>query len=335
MTEPALGRLRLAVLAILACASTLAFAQKPGGLPDNYPSKPVRVLIGSGPSGGTDLLTRSILGKVAEKWGATFIMENVATLTGGIRALEMTLKAPADGYTILGTSGSTYQNAMFTVKVPFDVRKEFVPTVQYNHSALILVVHPSVPVQSIKELIAYAKANPGKLNVANSGIGTSAHLAAELLKYMAKIDMVSVPYKGAGAAAVDTAAGRTQVLITTPVSLIAFIKSGKIRVLGITSAQRMPSLPDVPTIAEAGVPDYAYVSWLGAVMRAGTPQPILQAINRAAVEAIKSPEMAAKFAADGTDPAHSSLEEFKTIANGALDRAEKLINETGLKLGEG
>ena len=311
-----------------------ALAQKPADLPDGYPGKPIRVIVGTGASGGTDLLTRAILSKVGEKWNASFVVENMASLVGGIRALDETRKAPANGYTIMGTSSSTYQNAMFVTKVAYDVRKEFIPTIQYAHTPLLMVVYPGVPANTLKEFIAYAKANPGKLNAANAGLGTAGHLAAELLKHLAKIDMQAVPYKGGGGAALDTVGGRTQVLFTTSVALAPFTRTGKLRILGITSPQRMPSHPDIPTIAEGGVPGYAFQGWLGAIVKAGTPMSIVRGLNRAALEVVKSPEMVSKFSADGSDPAFTSPEEFRQVVEDALNRAETLIRETGLKLEE-
>ena len=321
-------------IAIAMLVSAHALAQKPADMPDGYPSKPIRVIVGTGASGGTDLLTRAILSKVGEKWGASFVIENMASLVGGIRALDATRAAPPNGYTIMGTSSSTLQNAMFVTKVPYDVRKEFIPTIQYAHTPLLMVINPAVPARTIKEFIAYAKANPGVINAANAGLGSAGHLAAELLEHLAKIDMQAVPYKGGGGAALDTVAGRTQVLFTTSVALAPFTKTGKLRILGITSAQRMPSHPDIPTIAEGGVPGYAYQGWLGAIVKAGTPESIVRGLNRSALEVVKSPEMVSKFAADGSDPAFTTPEEFRQIVDDALNRAETLIRETGLKLEE-
>lgn len=192
-----------------------AQAQKPADVPNNYPRKPVRVIVGTGASGGTDLLTRAIFAKVGEKWSASFVVENMAALTGGIRALDTTRSAPADGHTIMGTSASTFQNATFITKVPYDVRKEFIPTIAYALTPLLMVIHPSVPANTVREFIAYAKANPGKLNAANAGSGSAGHLAAEFFKHLAKVDMQAVPYKGGGGAATDTVVGRTHVLFTT------------------------------------------------------------------------------------------------------------------------
>jgi len=328
------GQLSIALTLLLpTLLPTAALAQKPD-LPDNYPNKPVRVIVGTGPAGGTDLLTRAIFGKIGEKWGASFVVENMASLVGGIRALDTTRAAPANGYIIMGTSSSTLQNAMFITKVPYDVKKEFIPTVQYAHTPLLMVIHPSVPANTIREFIAYAKANPGKINAANAGLGTAGHLAAELLKHLAKIDMQTVPYKGGGLAATDTVGGRTQVLFTTAVALAPFTRTGKLKILGITSPQRMPSNPDIPTLAEGGVPGYAYQGWLGAILKAGTPMAIVRALNRSAIEVVKTPEMAARYVADGSDPAYTSPEEFREVVEGALNRAEVLIRETGLKLEE-
>ncbi len=321
-------------IALSLLLSGIALAQKPADLPDGYPSKPVRVIVGTGAGGGTDLLTRAIFTKIGEKWGASFVIENMASLVGGIRALDTTRAAPPNGYLIMGTSSSTMQNAMFVTKVSYDVRKEFIPTVQYAYTPLLMVIHPSVPANNLKEFIAYAKANPGKINAANAGLGSAGHLAAELLNLLAKIDMQAIPYKGGGNAATDTVGGRTQVLFTTAVALAPFTRTGKLKILGITSPQRMPSNPDVPTIAEGGVPGYAYQGWLGAILKAGTPAPIIRALNRSALEVIKAPEMMSRYAADGSDPAYTTPEEFRQVVEDSLSRAEILIRETGLKLEE-
>ena len=309
-------------------AFTSAHAQKPPG----FPTKPVRVVIGTAAGGSTDFLSRTILGGVAEKWGATFVMENSASLVGGILAMEAVLKAPADGYTILTASGSTFQNAVFIAKVPFDVRKSFVPVMQFTTSPLVMGSHAARPYGNIKELVAYAKSNPGKVNLANSGIGTSAHLSGALFKHLTGTEMQDVPYKGVAPSVVDTVAGRTDVVFGTSVALLPHVRSGKLKMLGITSPERMSTLPDVPTIAEEGVPGFAYVGWIGAVAKIGTPQPIINAINREAMGVIKSPQVQKALAADGSAAAYNSPEQFRVVIDSALDRVDQLIKQTGLQL---
>ena len=310
-----------------------AQAQKNPGLPGNYPSKPVRILIGTAPGGSTDFLSRTILGRVGEKWGATFVMENIASVAGGAIPLEAALKQPADGYTILTASGSTYQNATYSQKVSYDVRKVFTGAAQFTISPLVMGVNATLPVNNVKELIAYAKSKPaGELNLATSGIGSSSHLAGELLNLLAGIEMTSVPYKGVAPSVTDTIAGRTQITFGTSVALLPHVRSGKLKLLGITSPTRMSSLPDVPTIAEMGVPGYAYVGWIGAVVKTGTPPAIISALNQDAIQVIKSPEVQKALSADGSEPAYSSLEQFRETIDGALERAGKLIKERGLVL---
>jgi tripartite-type tricarboxylate transporter receptor subunit TctC len=309
-------------------AITSAQAQKPPG----FPTKPVRVIIGTAPGGSTDFLSRTILGGVAERWGASFIMENHSSLVGGILAMDATLKAPADGYTILTCSGSTFQNAVFIAKVPYDVRKAFTPVMQFTTSPLVMGSNASRPYGNIKELIAYAKANPGKVNLANSGIGTSAHLSGALFKHLTGTVMQDIPYKGVSPSVLDTVAGRTDVVFGTSVALLPHVRSGKLKLLGITSPERMPTLPDVPTIAEEGVPGFAYIGWIGAVAKTGTPPNIVNAINKEAIGVIKSPQVQKALSADGSAAAYNSPEQFRVVIDSALDRVEQLIKQTGLKL---
>ncbi len=292
----------------------------------------MRVVIGTAPGGSTDFLGRTILGKIAEKWGAPFIMENMSSAAGSIIALDAVLKVPADGYTLLVTSGSTFQNAMFVQKVAYDVRKVFTPIAQFTNSPLVMAVNASLPVNNVRELIAYAKSKPGELNIANTGIGSSAHLSGELFKHLTGTDMLSIPYKGVGPSVIDTIAGRTHVTFGTSVALLPHVRAGKLKLLGITSATRIRSLPDVPTIAEMGVPGFAYTSWIGSVARTGTPPAILTALHREAIDIVKSTEVQKALAVDGADPAYATQAQFREVIDGALDRAEKLIKERGLKL---
>lgn len=316
----------------LACLALSVHAQKPPGLPASYPNKPVRVILSTAPGGSTDFLGRTILGKVAEKWGSPFVMENFSSAVGGIIALDATLKAPADGHTVLVTSGSTFQNANFVAKTNYDVRKAFTPIAQFTNSPLLMSVNASLPFGNVKELIAYARSKPGELNIATSGVGTSAHLSGELFKYMTGTNMLSVPYKGVAPSVTDTIAGRTQIVFGTTVGLLPHVRAGKLKALGMTSATRLQSLPDMPTIAEMGVPGFEYIGWIGMVGRTGTPPAIVAALNQEAVQIIRSTELQKALAADGSDPAYATPEQFNEVIVGALGRAEKLIREAGLKL---
>lgn len=323
---------RAGLAAALACMAFTVQAQKPSGLPANYPNKPVRVILSTAPGGSTDFLGRTILGKVAEKWGSPFVMENFASAVGGIIALDAALKAPADGHTLLVTSGSTFQNANFVAKTSYDVRKVFTPIAQFTNSPLLMSVNAAMPFSTVKELIAYAKNKPGELNIATSGLGTSAHLSGELFKYMTGTNMLSVPYKGVAPSVTDTIAGRTQIVFGTTVGLLPHVRAGKLKALGMTSSNRLQSLPDMPTIAEMGIPGFEYIGWIGTVGRAGTPPAIVSALNHEAVQIIRSPEVQKALAADGSDPAYATPEQFREVIVGALDRAERLIKDAGLKL---
>lgn len=310
----------------------LALAQKPASLPAGYPAKPVRVLIGTAPGGSTDFLSRTVLSKVGEKWGSTFVMENISSVAGGAIALDAALKQPADGHTILTCAGSTFQNATFTQKVPYDVRKVFTGVIQFTVSPLVMGATAALPVNNVKELIAHAKAHPRELNIATTGIGSSAHLSGELFNMLAGVEMVSVPYKGVAPSVTDTIAGRTQVTFGTSVALLPHVRAGKLKLLGITSPRRLSSLPDVPTIAEMGVPGFDYVGWIGAVVRSGTPPAIVAALNADGVQVMKSPDIQKALAADGSEAAYASVEQFRETIDSALERAGRLIRERGLVL---
>ena len=313
------------------CAATVVYGQRPPGLPGNYPAKPVRVLVGAPAGGGTDVLGRIVMAKLGERWNASFVLENVATLTGGIRAMDLTLQAPADGYTLLATSGSTFQNAMFTVKVPYDIRKVFVPILQMSYAPLYLAINPDVPAINMGEFVAYLKKNPGKLNMANPGTGTSGHLSAELLYYMTGTQMLNVPYKGVAPAVLDTIAGRTHAVFSSAPAVLGHVRSGKLRLLGTTAAQRSRAFPDMPAIAEFA-PGFRYIGWDGLIGKEGLSQAIIAALNRDGLEVIKSPEIMSRFEKDGTDPALNTPEQFWTLAIEGLDRIEPLFKSSGLKL---
>jgi tripartite-type tricarboxylate transporter receptor subunit TctC len=197
-------------LALAACAVSAAHAAKPAGLPGDYPARPVRVIVGSAAGGGADALARLISGKMSEAWGAQFFVDNIATSVGGILALQTTYKSPPDGYTIQNTSGSTFQNATFQHKMDFDVRKVFAPVVQITISPQYMTLSPKAPFSTLKELIAYAKANPGVVSYGSSGVGSGAHLLGEYLSDLAGIKMTHIPYRGAGQSMVDAIAGRSR-----------------------------------------------------------------------------------------------------------------------------
>ncbi|HSQ05665.1 MAG TPA: tripartite tricarboxylate transporter substrate binding protein [Burkholderiales bacterium] len=312
------------VVAVL--AATMAIAQTR----NTYPSKPIRVLVGFAPGGGSDILSRAVGQKLAERWGQPVVTDNRAG-AGGTIALELAARAAPDGYTLLVISGSQITNATLVTKVPFDIRVAYAPITQMTSQPYVLLEHPSVPAKSVKELIAYAKANAGKLNYASSGTGSSAHLGMELFKSLAHVDMVHVPYKGSGQALIDLLGGQVQLLLASAISAGPHLKTGKLRALGVTSARRSPHLPDLPAIAEV-VPGFDVTGWYGLVAPAGTAPAIVAALNREVAQILRTADLQEKLAADGTDAAPGSPAQFKTTIVQEIEKWTGLVRTVGVKL---
>ena len=320
----------LSFFVFLACGQALA--QKPAGLPGGYPSKPVKVTIGAAPGGGTDILGRLVFGKLGEVWGSSFVLENMASGLGGVLALEATSKAPADGYTLLVTTGSSFLSAAFASQSTVDVRKAIAPIAQFTVACLIVAYNPSQPYNNLKEFIVYAKANPGKVNYGISGLGSSAHLSGELMQHMANFKMTAVPYKGAGQSVIDAVGGRIELVIGSVTALAPYVKSGKLKSLGITSGVRMPSVPDFHTLAESGIPGFDYAGWFGAVAPAGIPQPIALALNQGIQRVINLQDMQQTLLKGGSDPVTGSMEQFRATMLNSLEKTDIVLKATGLKL---
>ncbi len=319
---------------ITLCCAIPAHAQKPGGLPGNFPARPVRVIIGSSPGGGTDIIARLIITRLAERWGHTFVAENMASGIGGVVAMDVAVKAPADGYTQLVSSNSAVVNAAVVSRAnaAYDVRTALVPIAQFTSQPYVLGVSNDVPAANFKELLAYVKAHPGTVNYASGGIGTAAHIGMEELKRSAGLDMLHIPYKGIGPAIVDMMGGRVQMLFGGVLSVMPPSRAGKIKAMAVTSAKRSSLLPDLPTIAESGVPGFEMTGWYGLLGPAGIPAPIIAAVNRGVQDVLRMPEVQQKLAADGADAPLANPEQFRETMLSEIDRVSKLVKETGLKL---
>lgn len=318
---------RFIAVMIAVMTATTAVAQTKSA----YPSKPIRVLVGFAPGGGSDILSRAVGQKLAERWGQPVVTDNRAG-AGGTIALDLAARAAPDGYTLLVISGSQITNATLVTKVPFDIRAAYAPITQMTSQPYVLLEHPSVPAKSVKELIAYAKANPGKLNYASSGTGSSAHLGMELFKSLAHVDMVHVPYKGSGQALIDLLGGQVQLLLASAISAGPHLKAGKLRALGVTSGKRSPHLPDLPAIAEAGVPGFDVIGWYGLVAPAGTPPVIIAALNREVAQILRTADVQDKLAADGTDAAPGTPAQFRTTIVQEIEKWTQLVRTVGVKL---
>src|SRR3954471_3643374 len=265
--------LRWTLAATLACAATAGLAQ-------SFPEKPIRFVVGFTPGGPSDILARALGQKLGERWSQQVVIENRPGAGGNVAA-EAVAKSAPDGYTwLLGNNSILATNQSLYRSVPYDPAKEFAPVALVAIQPNILVVHPSVPAASVSELVAYLKKNPGKVNYASSGSGAAAHLAGELFKAMARVDIVHVPYKGAQPALTDVIAGQVQMMFATSASVIPYIKAGRLRALAVTTAQRSASVPELPTVAEAGVPGFEATTWHGVVVPAATPIGLIEALNK-------------------------------------------------------
>jgi tripartite-type tricarboxylate transporter receptor subunit TctC len=324
-----IGR-RLAVVAGIAAAFLPFAAAAQTASAGDYPAKSVRVLVGLAPGGGTDIQARLFAQKLTEYTGRSFVIDN-RTGAGGTIAYRAVAAAPADGYTLLAVSGgytitpSMYQN------LPYDPIRDFAPISIVVQSPFILIVHPSLPAKSVKELLALARAKPGALSHGSAGYGSSTHLAFELFRSMARLNIVHVPYKGSGPALVDTMAGQVQMLIANVLSASQHVKSGKLRALGVTSAKRSAALPELPTVAEGGVPGYETTTWHGWLAPGGTPATIIAKINADLARAAKSPEVMSRLAPDGSEPVANSPEQFRQFIVTDIARWRKVIQESGIK----
>lgn len=312
-------------LAVLAPLAAVAQAQ-------NYPARPVRFIVPFAPGGNTDVQGRLIAQKLADKWGQQVVVDNRAG-AGGTLGVEILAKAPADGYTIaLASFGNILVGPSLFPKLGYDPMKDLEPVVLVSQPAGLLVVNPGLPVKNVRELIAYGKANPGKLNYGSAGNGTWNHLFAEHFKALAGIQMTHIPYKGANPAVTDVMAGQIQLAFAPFPSALPQIKSGRLRVLGVTSAQRSPVLPEVPTVAESGLPGYSAASWFAVLAPAGTPQPLIRKINADTNAVLALPEVKAAFAADGTAPAGGTPEQLRESMRSGIAQWGKLVRDLGVKL---
>ncbi|MBI2295740.1 MAG: tripartite tricarboxylate transporter substrate binding protein, partial [Betaproteobacteria bacterium] len=294
---------------ILICGAFVATVfPGPGARAADWPNKPIRLLVGFPPGGGTDTTARAIGTKLAASLGQQIIVDNRPGASGNIAA-EIAAKAAPDGYTVLlGTIGALAINSSLLEKMPFDPIKDLAPVTRAADSTNILVVHPSVAAKSVKEVIALAKSKP--LNGGSSGVGGAGHLALELFNLQAGTKIVHVPYKGGGPAIVDLLAGNIHLIFATTASSIAHIKAGKIRALAVTTAKRSAHVPELPTIAEAGLPGFEANNWNGVLVPAKTPRPIINRLNKEFAAALTLPDIKEFLFKQGLDPAPGTPEEF-------------------------
>jgi len=297
-----------------------------------YPTKPIRLVVPFPAGGTTDILARAVAQKLSETLGQQVIVDNRPGAGGNIGS-ELVARSAPDGYTLLmGTVGTHAINVSLYPKLPYDPVKDFTPIVLVAGVPNVLVVNPSLPARSVAELIAYAKANPGKLNFASSGSGTSIHLSGELFKVLTGVQMTHVPYKGSAPALTDLVGGQVQLMFDNLPSSLAFIKAGKLRALAVTSKTRAAALPDVPTMVEAGVPDFEASSWFGILAPAGTPRDIVVRINAEVAKWLATPDAREKLAGQGAIAAGGAPEDFARHIASETAKWARVVKASGAKV---
>ncbi|MBX3664805.1 MAG: tripartite tricarboxylate transporter substrate binding protein [Burkholderiales bacterium] len=316
----------------LVAASVVLLAAAGAASAADYPARPVRFIVPFAPGGNTDVQGRLIAMKLSERWKQQVVVDNRAG-AGGTLGVEILAKAPADGYTLaLASFGNILVGPSLFPKLPYDPLKDLAPVVLVSQPPGLLVVNPGLPVKNVAELIAYGKANPGKLNYGSAGNGTWNHLFAEHFKALTGVQMTHIPYKGANLAVTDVMSGQIQLSFAPFPAALPQIKSNRLRVLGVTSVQRSPVLPDVPTVAESGLPGYSAATWFAMLAPANTPKPLIDRINRDANAVLALPEVKAAFAADGTEPAGGTPEQLRESMRSGIAQWGKLVRELGIRL---
>jgi tripartite-type tricarboxylate transporter receptor subunit TctC len=312
----------------LAWIASVAVAQEK---PADYPRKPVRIVIGIAPGGGLDTMCRLGAQKLSERWGRTVIVDNRPG-GGTVIGMDIVAQALPDGYTLLGASETLMLNGVLK-RAPYDVRKAFIPIVQLTTQPYVLVVNPSLPAGSTRELIALAKSKPGALSYGSQGMGTTGHIGWERFKLMAGVDILHVPYKGAAPAVIDTISGQIQMTFSNTVTSGAHIKSGKLRGLAITSLRRGQLFPEMPTVSESGVPGFELSNSYAYYAPAGTPRAIVRAINGIVSEGMNAPETVRLLAADGSEPLPpATLEAFKASFEKHYAELEKVVRAANIRI---
>jgi tripartite-type tricarboxylate transporter receptor subunit TctC len=297
----------------------------------SYPARPVRIVVGIAAGGGLDTMTRLGAQKLTERWGKTVVVDNRPG-GGTVLGMDIVAHAPADGYTLLAASDTLMLNGVFK-RTAYDVRKTFIPIVQLTTQPYVLVVNPSLPARSVKELVALAKAKPGALSFGSQGMRTTGHIGWERFKYMAGVEILHVPYKGAAPAVIDVMSGQIHMTFSNTVTSGAHLRSGKLRGIGFTGARRTPLFPDLPTVSESGVPGFELTNSYAYFAPAGTPRDIVRAINAGVVQGMNSPETVKALAADGSEVVPAATpEEFKAKFDREFRELEKLVRMANIKL---
>jgi tripartite-type tricarboxylate transporter receptor subunit TctC len=315
---------------MLLTAALLVIACAPADAQD-YPVRPIRMILGFAPGGSTDLVARVVAQRMAEAWGQQVVVDNRPGANGMIGA-DLVAKASPDGYSLLLSSiGPMAINASL-YKMPYDIVADFAPVTYTGNVTNLLVVHPSVPVANVKELIALAKAQPGKLTFGSSGTGGAPHMAVELFRILAKVNVVHVPYKGGGPAMADLVGGQISGSFASMPSSIPFVRAGKLRALAVTAPKRSPAEPQVPTISEAGIPGFSVLDWQGLFTTAKTPPAVVNKLNSEVVRILKLPDVVERLATAGVEIQTSTPKEWGDFVKSEIAKWAKVVKESGVKV---
>lgn len=300
--------------------------------PVQYPAKAIRMIVPSAPGSGPDIMARTIAQKLTEAWGQTVVVE-ARPGAGGIIGSEAVAKAPPDGYTlIMGNAGSHSVNPSLYSKLPYDPLKDFAPVALVSSAPNILIVHPSLPVKSAKDLITLAKARPGELTFGSGGNGSTAHLSGEMFRTMAGIKLVHVPFKGAPAAVLGVMTGEISMAILNLPPALPHVRSGRLKALGVSTSKRSAAVPDLPTVAESGLPGYAATAWYGVLAPAGTSREIILKLNTEIVKSLRNDEVKKRIASDGGEVIGSTPEEFTAVMKTDIAKWAKVVQASGARV---
>jgi tripartite-type tricarboxylate transporter receptor subunit TctC len=325
-------RLRSVLLACwLALVAGAAFGQAPAAPGEPFPNRPIRLIVPFPPGGSVDPVARLIAERLAPALGQSIVIDNKGGANTTIGTVEL-LKYPADGHALLLTASTHVINPILMAKLPYDSVRDFAPVATLIRSEFMLVAHPSVPANSLAELLALAKAQPGKLNYAISGSGNANHLAGELFNQVAQVKLTAIPYKGGGPAINDLLGGQVQLMFSVPTSVIQHVKAGKLKAFAYTGERPLPALPELPSFAKAGVPQYDMNSWQGIMVAAGTPRPIIERLSAEIAKVLQQPDMRERLASQGQDPFISTPEQFEALLRNDREKYAAIIRTANIKL---
>ena len=314
---------------VIAATNILSLALVATAAAQSYPAKPVRMIAASSPGSAVDIVARIVAQKLGEQIGQQIIVDNRAGAGGNIGA-ELAAKAPPDGYTLfMGTPAHAINTGLYR-KLNYDLVRDFAPVSQVTSGQYVVVVHPSLPVRSVKELIALARAKPGQLNYASAGSGNATHLAGELFNSAARVKLVHVPYKGSGPAVIDLVGGQVQVMFANLTAVLPQVKTGRVRALAVTGEKRAAAAPGLPTMIESGVPGYVVISWFGVLVPAATPREIVMRLNADLAQAMRAPDVRERLAGEGAEPTVGTPEQFGAFIRADIAQWTKVIKNAGI-----